>query len=199
MKISLLKKTLIMSKFAFYGILLQCCTMTILMASVNTMGQRQSINDIIVSIKVEGESLTSVFDELENLTGFNFAYNHKNFNERQKITLSAQKKSLATVLVMISKQTQLSFKRINENIYVLKQVKEESPVEEVIEEIAITVTGKVTDAETGDPLPGVNIIEKGTSNGTITDIEGLYTINVSDGVEFFGFFFHWFSFPGNCH
>jgi hypothetical protein len=73
MKISLLKKALIMSKFAFYGILLQCSTMTILMASVSSMGQRQSINDIIVSIEVENVDLTSVFNQLEKLTEFTFA------------------------------------------------------------------------------------------------------------------------------
>jgi TonB-linked SusC/RagA family outer membrane protein len=41
------------------------------------------------------------------------------------------------------------------------------------------VTGSVSDAETGDPLPGVNIVEKGTANGTTTDSEGRYTLSVS--------------------
>ena len=42
-----------------------------------------------------------------------------------------------------------------------------------------TITGTVVDAADNSPLPGVNVIEKGTSNGTITDFDGLYTINVS--------------------
>jgi len=41
-----------------------------------------------------------------------------------------------------------------------------------------TVSGKVTSAEDGSPLPGVTILEKGTSNGTISDSEGNFTINV---------------------
>ena len=44
-----------------------------------------------------------------------------------------------------------------------------------------TVSGTVTDADDGSGIPGVNIVEKGTSNGTITDVEGNYTLNVSDG------------------
>lgn len=40
------------------------------------------------------------------------------------------------------------------------------------------VTGQVNDAA-GNPLPGVNILEKGTINGTITDANGNYTINVA--------------------
>ncbi|WP_268225614.1 SusC/RagA family TonB-linked outer membrane protein [Sinomicrobium oceani] len=43
-----------------------------------------------------------------------------------------------------------------------------------------TITGNVTD-ETGMPLPGVNIVVKGTTNGTQTDFDGNYTIQASDG------------------
>ncbi|MBN2524571.1 MAG: von Willebrand factor type A domain-containing protein [Bacteroidales bacterium] len=45
-------------------------------------------------------------------------------------------------------------------------------------EANITIKGTVTDAATGDPLPGVSILEKGTSNGVITDINGYYSIAV---------------------
>ena len=40
----------------------------------------------------------------------------------------------------------------------------------------ITVTGMVTDAQTGDPLPGVNIVIQGTTQGTTTDVDGSYSI-----------------------
>lgn len=43
-----------------------------------------------------------------------------------------------------------------------------------------TVTGKVRDAGDGSGVPGVNILEKGTSNGTVTDADGNYSIGVSD-------------------
>ncbi|MDG3581588.1 SusC/RagA family TonB-linked outer membrane protein [Galbibacter pacificus] len=42
-----------------------------------------------------------------------------------------------------------------------------------------TVTGSITETETGTPLPGVNVVEKGSSNGTTTDFDGNYSINVS--------------------
>lgn len=44
----------------------------------------------------------------------------------------------------------------------------------------ITVTGTVTESIAGDPMPGVNIIIQGTSTGTITDVEGNYTILADD-------------------
>ena len=45
----------------------------------------------------------------------------------------------------------------------------------------ITVTGKISDAEEGEYLPGVTILEKGTVNGTVTDIDGNYTLKVPQG------------------
>ena len=40
------------------------------------------------------------------------------------------------------------------------------------------ITGKVTSAEDGSPIPGVNVILKGTTTGTVTDIDGNYKLNV---------------------
>ncbi len=44
-----------------------------------------------------------------------------------------------------------------------------------------TITGKVTDAKSGELLPGVTIVVKGTTNGTITNFDGVYTINAEAG------------------
>lgn len=53
------------------------------------------------------------------------------------------------------------------------------------------VSGVVTDKSTGELLPGVNIIEEGTTNGTVTDIDGKYSIEVAEDaniiVSFIGF------------
>lgn len=43
------------------------------------------------------------------------------------------------------------------------------------------ITGKVQDAN-GEPLIGASVLEKGTSNGTITDFEGVFTLNVETDV-----------------
>ena len=54
-----------------------------------------------------------------------------------------------------------------------------SPVTDTPVKAAITVKGKVTD-DTGSPLPGVNILEKGTTNGTTSDVGGEYTMVVEN-------------------
>jgi hypothetical protein len=44
----------------------------------------------------------------------------------------------------------------------------------------IDITGKITSQDDGEPLPGVNILIKGTANGTITDADGNYSISASE-------------------
>ena len=44
-----------------------------------------------------------------------------------------------------------------------------------------TVTGTVTDKANAMPLPGVNVIIKGTSRGTSTDFDGNYTLEINQG------------------
>lgn len=52
----------------------------------------------------------------------------------------------------------------------------------------VSVSGTIKDTDSGDPIPGVNVVIKGTSNGTVTDIDGNYTISVGeDAVLAFSF------------
>ena len=44
-----------------------------------------------------------------------------------------------------------------------------------------TVTGTVTSQEDGGPLPGVSVVIQGTTTGTVTDLDGQYSINVPTG------------------
>ncbi len=52
----------------------------------------------------------------------------------------------------------------------------------LIDEQEFTVTGKVTEAATGEPLPGVAVTIRGTTIGTTTDVDGTYSIQVPQGV-----------------
>ncbi|MBX2894683.1 MAG: TonB-dependent receptor [Cyclobacteriaceae bacterium] len=49
---------------------------------------------------------------------------------------------------------------------------------EPLDQNSISISGKITD-DTGSPLPGVNILEKGTTNGTVADAEGRYKLTVA--------------------
>src|SRR5690606_36210406 len=83
----------------------------------------------------------------------------------------------------IAKQTGLQFKQVNNNITIKKsKLKKFNPAEVLSDEraVRIVVSGKVTSADDGSTLPGVNVTIKGTTTGTVTDVGGKYSIDVPD-------------------
>ncbi len=71
----------------------------------------------------------------------------------------------------------LSYKELNPRTYGIFST-EEMPVPAVPARLE-AVKGMVTDAGTGEPLPGANVLVKGTTTGTATDADGHYVLNVS--------------------
>ncbi len=73
-----------------------------------------------------------------------------------------------------------SFTSDSKDATTIKPVSTSYPVQR--KAIAQRISGKVTDLESGEGLPGVNILAKGTTNGTVTDIEGKYSLNIADDI-----------------
>jgi hypothetical protein len=85
--------------------------------------------------------------------------------------------TLYDLLVSIATQSNLRFKQVNETIHVKKSDQENLIEVEQYEEI--TISGTVAD-ENGEPLPGATITVLGSTTGTVTDIDGNYSLSVSE-------------------
>ncbi len=177
---SLLKKVLIMTRYAFYGLILTCTTATVLLSNNGTLAQRKSLKEIYVTLDVENASIQEVFKKIEKSSGLNFAYNHVNLTNTDVISISVSKKKLYEVLEEISQKTDLRFRRINENIHVTRVVEVEKIPIKIPEIITQLVTGKIASADDQSGMPGVNILVKGTTIGTSSDANGEYSIEVPD-------------------
>ncbi len=140
----------------------------------------RSVKDVMIDMSLEDASLLEAFEKVESQTDFTFHYSKSDLKGNVSMTKNYSKVSVADVLVDISKETNLKFKQVNNNISVNKS--KGKSTEEVVEVMLYdaTVKGKVTD-ENGEGLPGVNILVKGTSNGTVTSLDGSYSISVPDG------------------
>lgn len=174
----LLLKFLAMSKYAMLGFFLQCTLFTVIFASEG-YGQGDKLNNVQVSCNLEDASIVDVFEEIESQTAFKFAYKRSSINNRVKISNEFSDEPLDEILLALAEEGQISFKRINHTIYVAKATKDLAADNMVSETIMQerTVTGKVSSEEEGD-MPGANVIVKGTSIGTITDINGQYSLDV---------------------
>ncbi len=171
-----------MSKYAIFGTILQCILINFILASPGN-AQKMSIEKVNLSINTENASIEQVFAEVENTTMFSFAFNRSILRKKKAYTINFDNVTLADLLRFISKKADLRFKRVDETIHVYKKNVSQGALSELIsiddQQYAI-VSGKVKD-ENGEPLPGVNVVEKGTTNGTVTDPDGNYQISVQEG------------------
>lgn len=167
------------TKYSLLGVLLQCMFFNLMMASEGRAQKYLSVKDVYVQLEFNNTSLRETFHQIESVTNFKFSYNREDIDLELRINMKAKKQSVGDILYRISELASLKFKQINENITVGKLRFPEStpPVEIIIEEIE--VHGKVNDDQ-GEPLPGVSIIVKNTTQGTITDLDGNYRLTVSE-------------------
>lgn len=122
-----------------------------------------------LSINQKKISVESALQLIEDQTDYYFMYSALTVDVKRTVDLEATNKLVPDILDDIFKNTDVSYK-INGRLIALTK-----SGEELIAAQQISVSGKVTDS-TGASLPGVSIVVKGTTNGTITDFDGKYTL-----------------------
>ena len=187
MKIKLLQLIIMLSKYAFIGLILQSIAFSMLLASETIAQENKSVHEVYIDIQVQNADIFETFQRIESSTDFIFNYEKRDLSTSKRITIKGRKKSVADILMEISKEADVKFRQVNNNINVnkiSKSAKNEPKLEIFIDEIEIS--GRVTSEEDGDGLPGVNVIVKGTSLGTVTDLDGNYRLNApEDGILVF--------------
>ncbi len=193
MKFQLLRLLFMTIKYSAYGLIMQVLCMSILLAH-DTKAQYSSVRETRLHVSLNNKTLKEAFDLIESETNYDFYFNNRDLDEKVKLRISRNKgKSLADVLLQISRQANLKFRQVNNNISVTKidamSEDENEPALQVVM-ANVDVSGKVVD-ETGVGLPGASIIVKGTSTGTTTDMDGNYKLNAPDNavlvVSFVGY------------
>lgn len=144
-------------------------------------------------------SLKKVLSELERRFNVNFAYDEQLMATRQS-ELDLDGLSLDQALAQLSESQGLRYRKVNPTLIAIQALPvknvgaglpaepQKTAVADLTETTAAVeeapqvrrITGQITD-ENNQGLPGANIIETGTTNGTSSDAEGNFILNVSDG------------------
>ncbi|MDR1091142.1 MAG: carboxypeptidase-like regulatory domain-containing protein, partial [Prevotella sp.] len=138
----------------------------------------------VLTLKVHNKTLKDVFREIENKSEYIFFYNDEAVNVNKRVDLSIEKGTISQILDKILDKTS-GYKIEDRQVIIYKDnaanVVANTALADIkdIDQAKVTVNGKVTDNE-GEPLPGVSVTEKGTTNGVLTDIDGNYSIGVKD-------------------
>jgi len=133
-----------------------------------------------ISLSLENTALSTVLQNIESQSKYTFVYNARQIDVAQKITASYTNAELTEVLSELLDKKDIQYEFIDEKIVLTPKVRKQEPAPKIKPQNAKKISGTVTDASNGSTLPGVSIVVKGTLTGTVTDVNGLYTIEVPD-------------------
>lgn len=186
MKKKLLRLFFMVSKFTFYGALVQLIFINFLFAYPSDAQKVYSVKDVEIEVEFKDSDIMEVISSIEEKTSFHFVYYISDIQALKKdkdFNLNRQKIKVYDILMELSKFYHVAFRQINNNITIKRLPGNENEkvpsLEIVLDEI--TVKGKVVSSDNNEGLPGVNVLIRGTSRGTVTDVNGDYTLDVPSG------------------
>ena len=130
------------------------------------------------SLSFSNIPLSEAMPKVEKASGYTFFYNPTEVNIKVKVSLSVQNETVRKAMDKMLNPVGIGFEITNSQIVLFPNNKKNTETQGS----KVTVKGKVVDA-TGEPIIGANVVEKGTVNGVITDIDGNYQLSVSKGAS----------------
>jgi len=194
----------------YWAIALICCFQTYSfaqdLASANNSFPAKT-HEKVVQKDQNQQQLKQVLEEIGNRYKVNFMFDQKIVEEKMVDKASLNFDNFEKLLNALLPPLGLTYKKIDDTHYIIKRAEKKEQTVQKIEKqwvktqgakkqevllskvpdqgfsaykmLEKTITGKVTD-ENNEGLPGVNILVKNTTTGTVTDINGNYRLSVAD-------------------
>ena len=129
--------------------------------------------NVTVTLSMRNATVEQVLDQIEKETNYTFISSDRSVDLNRKVSLDVQALSLEETLKKLFAGTNVNYRIVNNQIILSKaQATQQSKL----------VKGKVVD-KNGEPIIGANVVVKGTTNGTITDIDGNFSLEVSGNAQ----------------
>src|SRR5690606_26180793 len=184
-----MKKDVLLKDFVLRFMKLGAASILIITAfasMVNATSLRgQEILDIRVSINAKKQEISKILLEIERQANCNFTYQGSEIDAEKRVTLLATNEDLRSVLGNLFKN-KVRFHVIENEIILIPSGQSSQRIGSAPEKntaateaVDMQISGVVTTNQ-GEPLPGVNVLEKNTVNGTTTDANGEYSLMVRD-------------------
>jgi TonB-linked SusC/RagA family outer membrane protein len=128
-----------------------------------------------LSVDSKNASIESVLLDIENQSDYKFIYNKKKVDVDSRVNIQLQEKTIKETLNALFEGRNVNYAFFGNNIVLT------NPEADTVEmQQQKSISGKVTDSS-GTPIPGVTVLVKGTTTGTITDGNGNFSLaNVSE-------------------
>lgn len=158
--------------------IMRCLILFLVLGTLQSAASISYSQSARFSLDMENATLHEILSKIERESSFYFTYNPKQINADRKVSIHVKNRLVSDVLDELFAGKNIGY-TINDKHIVL--FKEQQTERRAIDQQSKKITGVVTDSN-GEPIIGVNVMEKGTaSNGTITGIDGDYSLDVHDG------------------
>lgn len=128
-----------------------------------------------ISLRINNVTVKEAMEQLKKASGYSFVFSSTDVNTKQRISVSVEDATIEEVVKQVlSGQPGLSYEIQGKKIIVKKEQVQKKTGKK------IQVTGIVKDTK-GDAVIGATVMEKGSTNGTITDFDGNFILNVEEG------------------
>lgn len=129
-----------------------------------------------ISLHMENKPIQQVLQEIEKNSEFKFFYNNKQINLSHKVSVDVSEKDVFTILDQVLRNTDIGYKILDKNIVLAKKnMLDKTDIAELQQQRQKTITGTIVDTF-NEPIIGANIVVQGMTLGTITDVDGRFTL-----------------------
>ncbi len=146
-----------------------------------------SFSQVKLSLNFKKATIQEVLKTIEDQSDYIFLYKDEIFDRKQHYSIDFNEAGFEEVLNSICETAKVDYEIRNERQIILK----EKPLQKFPEIAAAqqkTVTGVVTDKQ-GEPMPGVSVVIKGTFSGSVTGIDGQFSLSIPDDADILQFSF----------
>ncbi|MDP2336232.1 MAG: TonB-dependent receptor [Bacteroidota bacterium] len=149
-------------------------TMLLLFGCMFTVSANSYAQKTRLDINMTNTSIRDLFGYIEDNSKFVFLYRNEDFNVLKKVVISLKDATINQIL-----DEALKGENVTYDVYERQIVIQKAGDATNLEQQKRTISGVVTDSS-GGALPGVSVVVKGTTIGTITDANGQFTLSVPD-------------------
>jgi len=129
-----------------------------------------------LSMKLNQATILEVFNEIENQSEFNIAYNSSKIDVSKTVDINVENQTVDKILDKILKDQGLHYEIVDRYIVITDKAVNTVSTSGAQQK---SVSGKVTNT-VGEPIPGVTVVIRGTSNGIVTDNDGSYSLVIPE-------------------
>jgi len=164
----------------FFTLRIMKITIIMLVLGIGTAFSTTYSQTTLLSLSMNEQSIKEVIEVIEKKSEYVFFFSDNVRKELdKKVDIKVNSKTLDVVLNDLFEDTDLTYTINDRQVSIAKSEKKASIPSPLVQQQTRTITGTVVD-EQNEPLIGVNILVKGTSTGTITNIDGQFTFSVNN-------------------